>query len=314
MKDELTKYAKGEISSEELSGVASLVESASDSELEEIISSQWQEFDSDESLSKAKRTSLYPKAAIRHSKYISPCRYMLAGIVLVLVLMGFIFSFNGGRASYKRLASANVKMETGAEGIFTLILPDGSSAMLNSRSKVSYPSNFGMENREMYLRGEGYFEVSSDPSKEFIVHTGKMDIKVHGTKFNVFAYEGGTREEIFLLEGSVSVKSNGHTEKLVPGQKLTVDSRGVRVSIADPKTEMAWMDNTLVFMHEPLKKVFDALERKYGVVITCSPEINLSDRYTGSFDDFRVADVLNVLKMHYGFKCVFNGNKVMIIP
>lgn len=314
MKNELTKYAKGEISSEELTDVASLVESASDSELEEIISVQWQEFEAGEALSNEKFKALYPKDAIRKSKYISPGHIVLMGAALVLMVLGLLLSFRGGRASYQRLASADVNMETGAEGVFTLLLPDGSNVRLNSRSKVSYPSNFGMERREMTLHGEGYFEVESDPSKEFIVHTDKMDIKVHGTRFNVFAYENGSREEISLLEGSVTVECSGRTEKLMPGQKLVVDGNGIRVCPADAKGDVAWMDNVLVFMHEPLSGVFDAIERKYGVVITCSPGVNLSDRYTGSFDDFRVTDVLKVLKIHYGFQFVFNGNNVMIIP
>ena len=314
MKNELTKYAKGEISSEELSDVASLVESASDAELEEIISAQWQDFESGQPLPKQKLSELYPKEAIRHSRYVSPCRMLLMSAALVAALVGCFFAFKSGRASYQKIADKEVRMETGAEGIFSLLLPDGSSVLLNSRSKVSYPSNFGMCSRELTLHGEGYFEVEKDPSKEFVVHTERMDIRVHGTKFNVFAYENGTREEISLLDGSVTVECNGRTETLVPGQKLVIDRSGISVKPSDTKTEVAWMDNVLVFMHEPLSGVFDALERKYGVVITCSPEINLSDRYTGSFNDFRVADVFNVLKMHYGFQYVFNGNNVMIIP
>ena len=314
MKEELTKYAKGEISSEELTDVASLVESASDAELEEIISSQWQDFESDQTLPKQKISDLYPRDAIRHSRYISPCRMGLMAAALVTALLGIFFAFKGGRASYRRLADKEIRMETGAEGVFSLLLPDGSNVMLNSRSKVSYPSNFGMGSRELTLHGEGYFEVEHDPDKEFVVHTEKMDIRVHGTRFNVFAYENGTREEISLLDGSVTVDCNGRTETLKPGQKLVIDRSGISVHPTDAKTDVAWMDNVLVFIHEPLSGVFDAIERKYGVVITCSSEINLSDRYTGSFNDFRVADVLNVLKLHYGFQFVFNGNNVMIIP
>lgn len=312
--EELKKYAKGDISAEEMEKVASSVESASDSELEEFISAQWQAFDAAKPLPKCKRKGLYPHDAIRQSRYVSPWRFAGIAASLAVLATAVFVAFNSGRASYAKMADAEVVMKADQEGTFSLALPDGSNVTLNSRSEVSYPSSFGMGRRELTLNGEGYFDIAKDPSKEFVVHTKGMDITVHGTRFNVFAYDNGNREEMSLIEGSVTVDCGGRQVHMESGQKLVLDGHGVTVKNADCVRDVAWMDGVLVFMHEPLSRVFDSIERKYGVVVTCSPEINLDDRYTGSFDDFRVADVLDVLKMHYGFQCVYNGNNVMIIP
>ena len=41
-----------------------------------------------------------------------------------------------------------------------VILPDGSSVLLNRHSSLSYPKRFKSDNREVQLTGEAYFEVS----------------------------------------------------------------------------------------------------------------------------------------------------------
>jgi len=42
--------------------------------------------------------------------------------------------------------------------------------------------------REVTLIGEAYFDVAHDSSRPFIIHTGKINIKVLGTSFNVRNY------------------------------------------------------------------------------------------------------------------------------
>ncbi len=45
----------------------------------------------------------------------------------------------------------------------SILLPDGTVAHLNAGSRLMYPSVFSGKNREVFLSGEGYFEVSHDP-------------------------------------------------------------------------------------------------------------------------------------------------------
>lgn len=67
----------------------------------------------------------------------------------------------------------------------TLILADGSKVYLNSGSSLVYPVVFAKDKREVYLDGEGYFEVSKEARRKFIVQTSCKAIEVLGTKFNV---------------------------------------------------------------------------------------------------------------------------------
>ena len=72
---------------------------------------------------------------------------------------------------------------------FQLVLADGTKVFLNSGSEMRYPERFGKARREVFLKGEAWFEVAKDSAREFWVHAGAMDVKVLGTSFNVKAYE-----------------------------------------------------------------------------------------------------------------------------
>ncbi len=60
-----------------------------------------------------------------------------------------------------------------------VILPDGSVVCLNSGSVLKYdPAFLRKKSREVYLIGEGYFEVQKNPEKPFIVHVDDINVKV----------------------------------------------------------------------------------------------------------------------------------------
>ncbi|MDH5604820.1 MAG: FecR family protein, partial [Cyclobacteriaceae bacterium] len=65
------------------------------------------------------------------------------------------------------------------------ILPDSSSVSLAHFSSVSYKEGFEGSKREVTLRGDGFFDVTKNKEKPFIVHTPQVDIRVVGTSFYV---------------------------------------------------------------------------------------------------------------------------------
>ena len=66
-----------------------------------------------------------------------------------------------------------------------LVMPDGTKVTLNAGSEFTYPETFSKSTREVSLNGEGFFEVTKNPKKPFLVHTKKLTVKVLGTVFNV---------------------------------------------------------------------------------------------------------------------------------
>lgn len=79
-----------------------------------------------------------------------------------------------------------IRVPRGAE--FNVTLDDGTKVWLNSESSIRFPVAFLGEERRIWVSGEVFAEVAEDAGRPFIMNTGKIDIKVLGTKFNVRAY------------------------------------------------------------------------------------------------------------------------------
>ncbi len=80
----------------------------------------------------------------------------------------------------------------------SLVLNDSTHVWLNSGSRLMYPVKFSKKSRKVFLEGEAYFEVKSNPSKPFIVQTTTVEVKATGTKFDVQCYSARSSTEITL--------------------------------------------------------------------------------------------------------------------
>lgn len=208
-----------------------------------------------------------------------------------------------------------VQTENGHRAALTL--PDGSGVRLNSGSYLSYPQNFGKEERLVTLSGEAFFEVAKKQGKKFIVRTEYMNIEVMGTTFNVYAYEKENTVEMVLLTGQVKINTNKAPYRYVyvnPNEKISLDklSGALHVRKTDARFETAWLRNEIVFRSEKLKNVFNKLERKYGVTIEKENFRQDNDLFTGSFNNDDLTGILDILKRHYHFEYKVTGNKIIL--
>jgi len=152
----------------------------------------------------------------------------------------------------------------------SIILSDGTRVQLNSGSRLVFPAEFSDKNREVYLKGEGYFEVFKNPNKPFIVKTDFVDIKVLGTVFNISAYEDEQIASTVLVEGKVVVSQKsklfGLTEKnLSPGQGCFYSSATKTSDIRNVNLYdyISWKDGIFIFKDKALINVVSRLEKYY---------------------------------------------------
>ncbi len=120
-----------------------------------------------------------------------------------------------------------------------LTLDDGSRVWLNSGSKLRYPKDFSARRRrEVFLSGEAYFEVQSDASRPFIVHTKNLNVRATGTRFNVNASSIEKTCQVTLVEGKVTVykKIWGgkplEISQMKPNQHLALDTLSGTVTLS----------------------------------------------------------------------------------
>lgn len=84
-------------------------------------------------------------------------------------------------------------------------LPDGTTLILNSCSRVHYPDRFTGKERRIELEGEGYFRVYHNEKQPFIVDTRHFDVRVLGTCFNIKSYSSDEVVSVDVESGKVQV-------------------------------------------------------------------------------------------------------------
>jgi hypothetical protein len=203
---------------------------------------------------------------------------------------------------------------------FKLNLSDGTLVYLNSGSSLTYPVSFidGID-REVFLSGEAFFDVSSDSLNTFkVVSTGSY-VEVYGTKFNFKDYQEDNFSEVILTEGSLGIKntiSNSETIVLRPGDKAKVNYAGEGVEIKEVNTMLytSWIDGRIIFRDENINNMITKLERIYDVVIINNND-KLNDEYINATiltETESIENVLDYLEEIYNLNYKIINNKIII--
>ena len=203
---------------------------------------------------------------------------------------------------------------------FKLNLSDGTMVYLNSGSSFTYPVSFidGID-REVFLSGEAFFDVSSDSLNTFkVVSTGSY-VEVYGTKFNFKDYQEDNFSEVILTEGSLGVKntiSNSETIVLRPGDKAKVNYAGDGVEIKEVNTMLytSWIDGRIIFRDENINNMITKLERIYDVIIINNND-KLNDEYINATiltETESIENVLDYLEEIYNLNYKIINNKIII--
>ncbi|GAA3653088.1 FecR family protein [Flavivirga jejuensis] len=185
----------------------------------------------------------------------------------------------------------------------SITLPDGTVVHLNAGSRLVYPSSFTGTKREVYLYGEGFFDVYHNKKRPFIVKTTTQEIEVLGTKFNVSAYPSDSAVETVLAEGSIKLNANEFSffkndYILKPNQRAyyNIGNKEMSISRVDANKYVSWYLGYLNLETSEFRNLIKRVERYYNIKIKLQ-NINVASKtITGKLllkDN--VEDVLAVL-------------------
>lgn len=177
------------------------------------------------------------------------------------------------------IMTVTAKNGTGTE----TLLPDGTRVCLNAESILSFNRHFGRGSRDVKLIGEGYFEVASDASRPFHVHSGNTCVTVKGTTFNVRNYADEPEITVSLLEGSVVLSTDLDEAILLPGYCAVVSRENdvIRTRPADPYAA-DWIKGKIVFTDKSIPEILRYVERNYGVRFVYEDNLFGTERFTGN--------------------------------
>ena len=184
--------------------------------------------------------------------------------IAAVIVAGLILSVSGyftyRSVMYEKLVAKNE--------ILQVQLPDGSNVTLNKGSKLIYPGKFGDE-RELYLNGEAFFEVSKDPDRPFIVESGNVKVEVIGTSFNFYGFKNENVVQVIVESGKVAVYNEKDEEIrkdiLTKGEKL-IYARKSGVRSIQPNNDInfkSWKTGVIRFENSSLQYVVNLLEKHW---------------------------------------------------
>ena len=196
-------------------------------------------------------------------------------------------------------------------------LSDGSIVYLAGGSKLSYPSRFAGNTREISLQGEAFFEVAKNPKKPFIIRTGEIRTLVVGTSFRINAF----KDKPFLVEVATGKVRINHQQRnhqkqlavLTPGQSmLWKNNRAILGEInADDVSE--WKNGRLVFNGATLKEMASVFERWYNVDIIFKHHVKAEQHITITLTaNVPLSDIMEVLASTARFQYKIQGRQVII--
>ena len=238
-----------------------------------------------------------------------------AAVAVMLVIGG-----GAGYWFYQNGTDQQVMVAVANEGIVKeVVLPDGTKVWLNNSATLKYPREFSEKERNVYLEGEAYFEVTKNRHKPFTVQSDAMRVRVLGTTFNFKCDKRCRIAEATLIEGEIEVKGNKEEGQIIlaPGQRAELNKNNGRLTVkqVDAKMDAVWHDNLIPFQKADIFTITKALERFYEVKIILSPDIRPDKTYSGVLK--RKSNIESVLKslqnsIPIDYKIV--GNNIFISP
>lgn len=195
---------------------------------------------------------------------------------------------------------------------YKVVLADGTEVWLNAASTLRFPFNFPGKYREVYLTGEGYFQVVKNKKQPFIVHTEQNTIQVTGTSFNVNTYT--INETVTsLVEGSVIAKgTTGDNIILKPGyQSVFRNGKGFAHEQFDQSTVLSWMKGVNYFYNTRLIDIAQVIPRWFEVKVVFDNPAIAGQTFTGAIvKDKPLSVFLANLKTSAGIEATMNNGVV----
>ncbi|WP_203257138.1 FecR family protein [Hyunsoonleella ulvae] len=200
---------------------------------------------------------------------------------------------------------------------FDLVLSDGTKVLLNSGTSLKYPIKFlPGKTREVFLSGEAFFDVEQDKAHPFIVNANNLNVEVLGTQFVVSLYEEDKHTSVVLVEGSVDLSKDNHTDStiLTPGTIGVLNSQTGIIAKQSVNTGLytSWIDGVLMFRNQTFENISKKLERIYNVTIVNHNPTFSQEVFNASFDNETIEDILSYFKDSYDMNYAIENNIINV--
>src|SRR6266542_3215609 len=155
--------------------------------------------------------------------------------------------------------------------------------------------------RDLFLEGEGYFEVQHDSTRPFRVHVANAVVEDIATEFVVASRAEKPGVEVVVVAGAVTLRRDSSNARpllrLSRGDLARVDSLGTAVLTRNVNLDryVAWTRGTLVFDGTPLREAAASLSRWFDLDISIADRGLAQRRLTATFGADAAPQVLELI-------------------
>jgi ferric-dicitrate binding protein FerR (iron transport regulator) len=245
--------------------------------------------------------------------------YAIAGIAASILVLAGVFYVSRQQQKIKNMPVADVSEQqiemitNNSVQIYKVALPDNSVVWIKPHTQISFPRVFDTKSRMVTISGEGFFEVTKNPDRPFIINSRAIVTKVWGTSFLVRDDDLSNSAEVSVVTGKVSVSvktasNNGQNATLTlakgevmlyPHQKAIylVDQHILKPeTIENEEPLQIWKHVNLAFDNKPLRDIIPVLDEKFHTHIYTKTEKLNHYVLNADLSGFNLPDVLEALK------------------
>jgi ferric-dicitrate binding protein FerR (iron transport regulator) len=254
---------------------------------------------------------LIPTRLIKTNSSRAPKLVRIAAFLFILLGVGAVIYFAMSRKSNVEMVRVNTDNESN-----TLIktLNDGSVIYIAQNSLFSFPKEFESKSRNVELKGEAFFDITSNPDKPFIIETDEALIQVLGTAFNVKT-EDGTGFELFVDRGKVKVslkKDPSHFELVIAGEKISKFKNNLVKSKHVVSQANSWYRQRMHFKDESLQNIINVLNRNFNTTFVVAEKETGKRKLTVTFSNETVGTMTELICVTLNLKSQnINGSVVL---
>lgn len=225
----------------------------------------------------------------------------------VIFILGCIMFFYND-LNYKN----KIYVETLFKQEKTIILPDGSSVLMNANTTISYPKHFSENERRISFSGEAFFQIKKNKHKKFIVQMKNTEVMVLGTSFNLKTKKNIV--ELLVATGKVKLKYLNTNNNIIlqKGEFAVAKNNKLKKEDISDINYMSWKTKKIIFNKQKLRNVIEQIEEIYHVNISMKEDLYKNKSWTAIFENEALDIVLKSLCSSFDYKYRRTKDEIII--
>lgn len=233
-------------------------------------------------------------------------RPLVLGGAIAAIFAAVVFGAAWKASSYDTIFETNV----GQTKLVTL--PDGSSTVLNTDTKVAVHYTLFARDIALY-RGEALFDVAKNKLRRFVVKSANIRVRAVGTSFTVSNLTSRPFE-VMVREGVIELTSPRAPSPIAvhAGERAIGLTNGrfalEAVEAGQVARELAWLEGRIFFRRQTLASAAKEFERYSKLRIIIDDPIVAAKTVTGTYTTTDPVGFANAVSVFLDLKVERDGN------